>query len=388
MDGAPEPGRRLRGPLSPRAGRAFAVWAPFSAAGRGLPYTLRPVSWLARVLIGVVVVLLLVIGALAWLFRSQAEAIPDELPAIDTSVADPQKIVIPGDEVLPELRLADLKGKRAYFLLEDRESMQAGESKELSRSLARWQLPEDVVGYSVGDAKGFGLFRNKISEFMGMMRDEMRLPLYIDFEGVFFDTFKLPRGHTGFVVLGPDGAVAHRHSGPADTADLDKIREVLGGREPEHPPAPDFAVGELTNETCKGKVCVFAFLDKPVARGDIPGIEGGFEGDREEGFKRFAEPSIRLVGVLHGADEKIDEDKIAGAIVGELKDLEFRRWKRVDAAPEARAAFGLGDGAGLVVIDREGRMAFNVGGLVRFWQLGLVADILGVDLGERDHQEP
>ncbi|MCA9635959.1 MAG: hypothetical protein KC420_08020 [Myxococcales bacterium] len=67
-------------------------------------------SWLARVLIGVVVVLLLVIGALAWLFRSQAEAIPDELPAIDTSVADPQKIVIPGDEVLPELRLADLKG--------------------------------------------------------------------------------------------------------------------------------------------------------------------------------------------------------------------------------------------------------------------------------------
>lgn len=358
---------------------------PRGRAPAGLAYTSRPVSWLARILIGVVVVLLLIIGALAWVFRSQAEAIPQELAPIDVAAADPQKIVIPGDEVLADLVVADLKGKRAYFILEDRESMEAGESKELTRALARWEVDDDVAGFLVGNAEGFGLLRSKINEFMGQMRDEMRLPLYIDFEGAFVKAFKMPRGHTGLVVLGPDGAVVLRRSGPADEASLQALKEALGARDPSPPPAPEFAVGDLTRETCKGKVCAFAFLGKPVARGDVPGIEGGFEGGRKERFERFAEPSVRLAGVFIGADEKIDEDKHAGAIVGALSGVELRRWKQVEGAPEARAAFGLAaDDTGLVVIDPEGRLALSIKGKVRFWQLGLFGDLLGIELQDDD----
>ena len=189
-------------------------------------------SWISRVLIGIVVVILLVIGALAWLFRSQAEAIPDELPAINLDEADPMAIVIPGDDI-PDLVLKDLKDKRAYFLLEDRESMEAGESKALNRALARWTVADDTAGFMLGDAQGFGLFRSKVSEFMGMMRPEMRLPLYIDYEGIFYDSFKLPRGHSGFVLI-DHGEVKFRHSGPAEDDDIETVRGLLGATQPEY----------------------------------------------------------------------------------------------------------------------------------------------------------
>jgi hypothetical protein len=341
------------------------------------------VSWLARILIAVVVILLLVIGALAWLFRSQAEAIPETLAPIDVAAADPMKIVVPGDSALPDLAVAELKGKRPYFILEDRESMEAGESKALTRALAGWEVDDDVVGFMVGNAEGFGLLRSKINEFMGQMRDEMRLPLYIDYEGAFINAYKLPRGHTGLVVLDPKGEVVLRHSGPADEATLKALREAIGARDPARAPAPDFAIGELSNQRCKGKVCAFAFLAHKVARADIPEIEGGFK----ETFEQFAEPSVRLAGVFVGADEKIDEDKHAGAIVGELEGITPRRWEVVASAPEARAAFGFGDGAGLVVIDAEGRVALSIAGKVRFWQLGLFGELLGIELddGREDH---
>jgi len=348
-----------------------------------MEYTSRPVSWISRVLIGIVVVLLLGIGVLAWLFRSQTEAIPDELPAIDVATADPMAITIPGDDI-SDLVLRDLKDTTAYFLLEDRESMESGESKALNRALARWTLPENTVGYMVGDAQGFGLFRAKVSEFMGMMRVEMRLPLYIDYEGVFYDTFKLPRGHSGFVLL-ESGEVKIRHSGPTEEADLLEIQGAIGGVQPDYPSAPDFTIGEMTKETCSGRVCLFAFLDRPIARADIPGIEGGWEGGRKEGFDQFADPSVRLVGTFVGADEKIDEDRVSGAIIGEIDGFELRRWQQVDAdkAVGAREAFGLGDNAGLVAIDAEGKIAFKAEGKVAFWQLGLVADLIDVELGER-----
>ncbi len=347
-------------------------------------------SWISRVLIGIVVVILLVIGALAWLFRSQAEAIPDELPAINVEEADPMKIRIPGDDI-EDLVLADLKDKRAYFLLEDRESMEAGESKALNRALARWAIPgegTDTLGFMVGDAQGFGLFRSKVSEFMGMMRPEMRLPLYIDYEGAFYDSFKLPRGHSGFVLI-DKGEVKFRHSGPAEDEDLEAVRGLLDASPPEYPDAPEFTVGELNRDACSGKVCLFAFLDEPLTRADIPGIEGGWEGSREEGFERFSRPSIRLVGTLFGADEKIDEDRVAGALIGSLEGIELRRWAIVeaDAAPGAREALGLGEGAGLVVVDAEGKIAFKAEGKVAFWQLGLVADLIDVELGERGDKE-
>ena len=349
-------------------------------------YTARPVSWISRVLIGIVVAILLVIGALAWLFRSQAEEIPDELPAIDLTEADPMAITIPGGDI-DDLVLADLKDKRVYFLLEDRESMEAGESKALNRALARWTIPgspDSTAGFMIGDAQGFGLFRSKVSEFMGMMRPEMRLPLYIDYEGIFYDSFKLPRGHSGFVLI-DRGEVKFRHSGPAEDDDLEAVRELLDATEPAYADAPDFTVGPLSKESCSGKVCLFAFLDEAITRADIPGVEGGWEGEREEGFERFSRPSVRMVGSLVGADEKIDEDKVEGALIGSVEGFEFRRWKIVDpeAAAGAREAFGLGEGAGLVVIDADGKIAFKAEGKIAFWQLGLVADLIDVELGER-----
>ncbi|HFE44219.1 MAG TPA: hypothetical protein ENJ18_01830 [Nannocystis exedens] len=341
-------------------------------------------SWIIRVLIGIVVVILLAIGTLAWIFRSQAEAIPDELPAIDRTLADPMEITIPGGDI-PDLKLADYRQQRVYFLLEDRESMQAGESKPLNRALARWQLPADTTGFMIGDAKGFGLFRSKVSEFMGMMRPEMRLPLYIDYRGVFYDTFKLPRGHSGFVLL-DRGEVLVRHSGPADVAVIDRVRELMNASLPVLAKAPTFQVGDLTNTTCEGRVCLFAFLGEPVARTDVPGLEGGWEGEREEGFERFSRPSIRLVGTLASADEKIDEDRVSGAIIGDLSGFEFRRWRIVSEADTARSAFGLDQDAALVVINAKGEVAFTATGKIAFWQLGLVADLIGVDLGERDNR--
>jgi hypothetical protein len=348
-----------------------------------LCYPPRRVSWLKRILIGVTLLLLVLVAIGAWLFRSQAEAIPSELPPIDAA-ADPQKIKLPADGDLPALALADLRGHASYFVIEDRESMQAGESKAVNRALARWSMPESVRGFLIGDAKGFALLRAKIGEFMGMMRPELRLPLYIDFEGVFYDSFKLPRGHTGVVVLGPTGEVLLRHSGPADDATLAALKAALGAAEPTLPPAPEFTAGTLSRAACRGKVCVLAFLDAPVALADLPGVEGGFKGGREESFERFGRPSIRLVGVLAEADEKIDEDKVAGVIVGDLSGVTLRRWQQVAEAAEARAAFELPpDRAGLVIIDDQGRVALKAIGRVPFWQLGLVSELLGVELGDR-----
>jgi hypothetical protein len=50
----------------------------------------------------------------------------------------------------------------------------------------------------------------------------------------------------------------------------------------------------------------------------------------------------------------------------------------VGEAPEARAAFGIGDQAGMVIIDEQGRVAFSGAGLIPFWKLSLAADVLGI----------
>jgi hypothetical protein len=151
------------------------------------------------------------------------------------------KVVVPGSAGLPDLKLADLKGKTAYLVVGDRESMQAGESKFFDRALGRWKLPEDVVGYAIADTEGFKLFSSKIDEILGPMRPEIRLPLYVDYEGAVSKAFKLPKGHVGIVVLGPDGAITLRHSGPpADKDDpiLAKLKTPSAPRSPSSRPPP------------------------------------------------------------------------------------------------------------------------------------------------------
>ena len=115
-------------------------------------------SRLKRILLVLTILLLVLIGVAAWMFRSRAEPIPEKLPEINLAEADPMKIVIPGSTGLPDLKLADLKGKTAYLVVGDRESMQSGESKLFDRAFARWKLPDDVVGYAIADTEGFKLF--------------------------------------------------------------------------------------------------------------------------------------------------------------------------------------------------------------------------------------
>ena len=349
------------------------------------------VSLLKRILIGLTILLLAVIAGVAWMLRSRAETIPDELPAINTEEADPAKIVIPGSGGLPDLKFADLRGKTVYFVVGDRESMQAGESKQFDRALNRWKYPDDVVGYGIADTEGFKLLASKIEEFLGAMRPEFRLPLYIDYEGAVTRAFKLPKGHVGVIVLGPDGAVLLRHSGPPKDGDpvIERLREVLRAEEPVLPPAPAFKVGALDNAACKGKTCMFVFLTRPVKKADLPGVEGGFKGDTEATWKQLADPSVRLAGLVQDSDVKLAAKpeaaaKVEAVLVGALADVELKQWKTVAEAPEARAAFEVpADQAALVVIDPEGRLAVRELGVVRMFKFTRVSELLGVDLGDR-----
>ena len=219
--------------------------------------------------------------------------------ALLTIEADPTEIVIEGLGDQPTLRLAELKGHHAFFVLVGAHSAKSKEGEEINRALNRWIYPEGTTGYIIGDAEGFGLLRDKITKIMGNFAEEVRFPLYVDFEGVFMQTFKLPKGHHALVVLGPDGEPLFRHSGGVEGAGIDEVRELLGAQEP--PPGPEppaFSLGPLDHERCAQRTCAIAFLGEPVEQADVPGIEGGFAGDDDEGFERMRNPSVRIVRTL------------------------------------------------------------------------------------------
>jgi hypothetical protein len=362
------------------------------------------VSLTKRILIGLTILLLVVIGAAAWMFRSRAEAIPDQLAPIDTAEADPSKVVIPGTGGLPNLVLADLRGKTVYLLVGDRESMEAKESKRFDRALNRWIIPDDVVGYGIADTEGFQLLAGKIEEFIGAMRPELRLPLYLDFEGAITRAFKLPKGHTGVVVLGPGGEILMRHSGPPPEGPegdrlIEQLRTHLRAQEPTLAPAPAFKLGALDNAACKGKVCIFVFLARPLKKADLPGVKDGFDGDTEAMWKQLQDPSVRLASLVHDSDTKLvaaaekaakadkpgaPPPKVEAVLVGALADVELRRWTTVAAAPEARTALQIPeDQAGVVVVDADGNLAVREVGVVRMYRFTRISELLGVDLSDR-----
>lgn len=345
-------------------------------------------SLLKRVALGFTLLLLVLVGVVAWKLRSRAEAIPDQLPEINAAEADPAAMVIPGGASgLPDLKIADLRGKTAYIVVEDRESIQSRESTSLQRALNRWVYPPDVVGYQIGDVDGFALLASKIEEFVVLMRSEMRIPLYMDYQGAFMKTFKLPRGHVGIVVLGPDGDVLIRRSGKADDAFLEQLRTTLKASEPAPPPAPQFKLGDVDNAACAGKACMFVFLHEPVKRSDIPGIKGGFDGDVTASGMQGRKPAVRLAGLAATADDKLDDSKTLAVLVGATEGLDLKKWKQLPEAPEARAAFEIpADQSAVVVLDKEGRVAVRELGAPQFYKFGRISDIIGVDLG--DHTEP
>lgn len=328
--------------------------------------------------LGVIVVGL---SAAAWSLWPKVDPIPEVLEEIDPEISIAE-LELKAQGPLASVRLGDLQGKTVYLLIEGKESMMGGEGKQLRRALHRWRLPADVVGYSVGDAPaGAAVMSGKIErDFVGPMRDELKLPIYVDYGGNFTEAFSLPAGHLGFVIIDPKGEVVFRHAGDPSSAQLTEIAQLLRAEEPPPgPPAPAFELGELSNQACEGKACVLVFLDTKVVRNEIPGLEeGGFEGEMEESFEQIKKPSIRLARILAADWAADDRSKIAGVVVGEGEGWAVDGWAFVPEAPAAREVFGI-DAAGLVIIDEQGRLAFAEQGLIPFWKLSLAADILGIE---------
>ncbi|HVI03113.1 MAG TPA: hypothetical protein VM869_30665 [Enhygromyxa sp.] len=327
-------------------------------------------------------VVILGLSAAAWSMWPKVDPIPEVLPEIDPEVSIGD-LELEAQGPLPTVRLGDLRGKTVYLLIEGKESMMGGEGKQLRRALHRWRLPDDVVGYSVGDAPaGAAVMSGKIErDFVGPMRDELKLPIYVDYGGSFTEAFSMPQGHLGFVILDPNGEVVFRQAGDPSDAQLAEIATLLRAEEPPPgPPAPEFAVGELSNAACEGKACVLVFLDAKVLRSEIPGLEeGGFEGEMKESFEQIRKPSVRLARILAQDWAAEDRSKIAGVVVGEGEGWSVEGWAFVPEAAQAREAFAIGDEAGLVIIDDQGRLAFAERGRIPFWKLSLAADILGIE---------
>jgi hypothetical protein len=345
---------------------------------------------LKRIVLGLAALIVAVGGYFAWKFRPQVEEIPEELEQVEDTV-DHLAVKFRAQGPLPELTLRDLNGKTAFFVIEGKESMQSSEGTQIKRALNRWIYPENVTGFMIGDADGAGLLAKKIEDtIVKHMRDETKWPIYLDFDGAMISTFKLPKGHFGLVVLGPEGEIQLRHSGDADEAKLAEIRELLGATEPAAPPeAPEFSVAGLDRTSCREKGCVFVFLDGPLARTDIPGIEGGFEGETDETFAKGKEPNVRNVGLVRGGWE-LEGTGIRGVIVGKLTDLDVEHLEVVESAPELREAFDVGEDEAAMVIVKDDEIAFLEKGRIPFWKFGLAGDVLGIqakDPGEHGGDE-
>lgn len=323
------------------------------------------------------------------LLRRHVEEIPEQLPEIAAD-ADPMEIELPAQSDLPPLVLREQTGKTVYLLVDSRESMESGEAKKLRRKLDAWVLPDDTVGFAVGHVKGYGAFSGMIDEMLDAFRDEQRLPMYADYDGVVMDTFNMPAGHFSMIVLGPDGEVLLRHSGDADEEKVEEIRDLLGAEAPPPPPpAPEFSVGGLDNERCAESGCIIVFLDEALAATDIPGLVD--EGKKRpsmkkmrEGFKTMKRPSIRFVHRV-AAYWKL-EGSIPGLFVGDLEGVAVEEFETVPSAPELRESLGVGaDEAAMVIIDPQGRLAFVETGFTPYYKFSLVRDI--IDLPKRDDDD-
>lgn len=340
-----------------------------------------------KLILALALVVLSVGGYFAWKLRPQVDEIPQELETVAEEV-DHLAIKFRAQGPLPELTLRDLAGTTAYFVIQGKESMQASEGKHLSRALNRWVYPEKVQGYWIGDADGMGLFAKKIEDsFVKHMRDESQWPIYLDFDGAMIETFKLPKGHTGFLVLGPDGEILLRHSGNADEAKIEEIRQALGAEEPPPaPPAPEFAAGDFDLESCNEKGCILVFLDGKLSRSQVPGIEGGYEGEDEDRWELGRQPNIRNVGMVIGGWD-LEANGVKAGIVGECEGLENEGAEILGPSPELREAFGVGADEACMVVVKGGQLSFLERGKIEFWKFGQVGDVLGIEAKDPDDED-
>jgi hypothetical protein len=329
-----------------------------------------------RVLIIVLSLLALALcaaGFLWWKLRARVEPIPAVLAALDQ---DPAKIRLPGLGDQPELVVEALRGSIAYFVIESRESMSAGEGRELNLALNRWSYDDGVKGFFIGDAEGLGFLKWKLDELAGSMQREARLPLYMDYEGAILRGFKLPKGHTAVVVLGEQGDVVFRKSGKLTAEELEALRLAVRAREPAPPPpAPAFSVGALSTKSCAGQACALVFLSRPI---DVKAVPGGKGGKPRDDSAAWEDADARLVAML--SDQELPAGKSLGVFVGALPGVELAAgWSVIADEPAMRAAFELAPAeTAIVVVDREGRLALRERGRIAFWKLGSLRELLAL----------
>ncbi len=327
---------------------------------------------------GLLVVILMVAGAWGWQVL-RVEDIPEELGTMERS---PDEVVLSAGGQGANLHLVDLRGHTSVIVFEGVQSMRSEQGKEVNRALNRWVLPESTKGYIAWDGEGMRIFEEKAQKFVGFFAQELRFPIYVDWDGELVDVFKLVKGHHGLIVLGPEGEVLMRHSGGLSGQPLEELRELIGAQEPPPPePAPPFSLAGLDNDSCWGNACMFVFLGKGVARTDIPWIEEGFEGTRTECFERMRRPEIRLAA----SAMRVPIVKSKGVLVGEATDLRLKGWEVVPDDAEARKAFGLEpEDSALVVIDKEGRMSFRKSGFIPIYEWTLAVDVTGEKILRED----
>jgi hypothetical protein len=328
------------------------------------------------------ILLIVPVGASAW-YLLRTEDIPETLPPVEL---DPDAIEIAATGDGPPLRLADLRGKTAFFVVVGTQTAKSPEGERLNRALNRWQYPDTTVGYVIGDAAGFGLFRDRIVEVMGHFATEVRYPLYVDYDGAFIETFRLPKGHHAFVAIGPDGEVLERRSGGIDDpAEIDRVRELLGAREPPPgPEVPDFTLGRLSDEACRALPCAIVFTGGPVQLSEVPGHDKGFKGDDDERYRQMLEPRIRNVQLAR----RMHLQGVLGTVVGEVDPaLTFVGWDVIAQADDVRDAFEIPASTAAIVVIADGRIAMRETGLVPLYRWGVAADLLRV-VGFNDRRPP
>jgi hypothetical protein len=135
---------------------------------------------------------------------------------------------------------------------------------------------------------------------------------------------------------------------------------------------------------------MFVFLPRAVKKSELPGVDGGFDGDMEATWKQLQDPAIRLAGLVADSDKKLAAAKpevpanVRLALVGTIDDLELKHWKSVAAADESRAPFDIpADQAAIILIDPTGKLALRELGLVRMYKMVRISELLGVDLSDR-----
>jgi hypothetical protein len=358
------------------------AWRPARRARAPSAYTRAVVPGPRKKLLyavgGVLLAILVVGGAWGWQVL-RVEDLPDELTAMERS---PDELVLSSVGHGVDLRLADVHGQTSVLVFEGIQSMRVEQGKEVNRALNRWILPEGTQGYVVWDGDGMRVFEDKAAQFVGFFAQELRFPIFVDWDGEMVDVFKLVKGHHGLVVLGPDGQVMLRKSGGLQGEELEALRVLLGAAEPPPPPpAPAFDVAGVTNDDCRQKPCLFIFLGKAVARGEIPWIEDGFEGTRTECFERMRRPEIRLAA----SALRVPITQSHGVLMGEVEGLELEGWQRAPDDAAAREAFALApDDTALVVVDTQGRLAFRETGFIPMYRWTLAVDATGEKIKRED----